>query len=145
MCLKRCIRCDTRNNGMSRDSSWETFATTCATSRSRRTHLMAVIDQAIAGGIDLLICHRPLFFRSVHAVSGLGFRGEIVRKLNLAGCALWVGHTNADASYRGVSMAAADAFGLIRTASAGTHRRSESRTSGRIGPCRPVAGADRIA
>ena len=74
---------------------------------------MAVIDQAIAGGIDLLICHHPLFFRSVHAVSGLGFRGEIVRKLNLAGCALWVGHTNADASYRGVSMAAADAFGLI--------------------------------
>ena len=40
---------------------------------------MAVIDQAIAGGIDLLICHHPLFFRSVHAVSGLGFRGEIVR------------------------------------------------------------------
>jgi dinuclear metal center YbgI/SA1388 family protein len=74
---------------------------------------MAVIDQAIAGGIDLLICHHPLFFRSVHAVSGLGFRGEIVRKLNLAGCALWVGHTNADASYRGVGMAAADAFGLI--------------------------------
>ena len=52
---------------------------------------MAVIDQAIAGGIDLLICHHPLFFRSVHAVSGLGFRGEIVRKLNLAGCALWLG------------------------------------------------------
>ena len=73
---------------------------------------MAVIGQAIAGGIDLLICHHPLVYRSVHAVSGLGFRCEIVRKLNLAGCALWVGHTNADASYRGVSMAAADAFGL---------------------------------
>ena len=59
---------------------------------------MAVVDQAIAGGVDLLVCHHPLFFRSVHAVSGLGFRGEIVRKLNLAGCALWVGHTNADAA-----------------------------------------------
>ena len=33
---------------------------------------MAVVDQAIAGGIDLLVCHHPLFFRSVHAVSGLG-------------------------------------------------------------------------
>lgn len=64
---------------------------------------MAVVDQAIAGGVDLLVCHHPLFFRSVHAVSGLGFRGEIVRKLNLAGCALWVGHTNADAAYRGVA------------------------------------------
>lgn len=74
---------------------------------------MAVVDQAIAGGIDLLVCHHPLFFRSVHAVSGLGFRGEIVRKLNRAGCALWVGHTNADAAYRGVGMAAADMFGLV--------------------------------
>ena len=59
---------------------------------------MAVVDQAIADGADLLICHHPLFFRSVHEVSGLGFRGEIGRKLNLAGCALWVGHTNADAA-----------------------------------------------
>ena len=74
---------------------------------------MAVVDQAIADGADLLICHHPLFFRSVHEVSGLGFRGEIVRKLNLAGCALWVGHTNADAAYRGVGMAAADAIGLV--------------------------------
>ena len=55
---------------------------------------MAVVDQAIAGGIDLLVCHHPLFFRS-------------------AGCALWVGHTNADAAYRGVGMAAADMFGLV--------------------------------
>ena len=74
---------------------------------------MAVVDQAIAVGIDLLVCHHPLCFRSVHAVSGLGFRGEIVRKLNRAGCALWVGHTNADAAYRGVGMAAADMFGLV--------------------------------
>lgn len=74
---------------------------------------MAVVDRAIADGTDLLVCHHPLFFRSVHEVSGLGFRGEIVRKLNLAGCALWVGHTNADASYRGVGMAAADMFGLV--------------------------------
>ena len=28
---------------------------------------MAVVDQAIAGGVDLLVCHHPLFFRSVHA------------------------------------------------------------------------------
>lgn len=73
---------------------------------------MAVIDEAIVNHVDLLICHHPLFFRSVHAVSGLGFRGEIVRRLNEAGCALWVGHTNADASYRGVGQAAADMFGL---------------------------------
>lgn len=74
---------------------------------------MAVVDDAVSSNIDLLICHHPLFFRSVHEVSGLTFRGEIVRKLYQSGCALWVGHTNADAAYRGVGQAAADLFGIV--------------------------------
>lgn len=73
----------------------------------------AIIDKAIATGADLLITHHPLFFRSVHETSGLGFRGDIVRRLYQHGCGLWVGHTNADAAYRGVGQAAADYFGLI--------------------------------
>ena len=68
----------------------------------------AIIDKAIATGADLLITHHPLFFRSVHETSGLGFRGDIVRRLYQHGCGLWVGHTNADAAYRGVGQAAAD-------------------------------------
>ena len=73
---------------------------------------MAVVREAIAWGADLLITHHPLFFRSVHHVSGQGFRGGIVNLLNRAGCALWVGHTNADAAHRGVGQTAADLFGL---------------------------------
>jgi dinuclear metal center YbgI/SA1388 family protein len=73
---------------------------------------MAVVDEAIALGADVLITHHPLFFRAVHEVSGLGFRGAIVRKLIEHHCALWVGHTNADAAYRGVAHSAAHAFGL---------------------------------
>lgn len=73
---------------------------------------MEVVDEAIAAHADLLITHHPLFFRAVHEVSGLGFRGEIVRKLIENHCALWVGHTNADAAYRGVADSAAVAFGL---------------------------------
>ena len=73
---------------------------------------LAVIDDALAWGADLSVTHHPLFFRSVHHVSGLGARGMIVNRLNRAGCALWVGHTNADAAVRGVGQAAADAFGL---------------------------------
>ena len=71
-----------------------------------------VADEAIALGADLLVTHHPLFFRAVHEVGGLGFRGDIVRRLNQAGCGLWVGHTNADAAWRGVGCAAADYFGL---------------------------------
>ena len=74
---------------------------------------METVDDAVRNGADLLICHHPLFFRAVHEVSGLTFRGQIVQTLAQHGCALWVGHTNADASYRGVGQAAADAFGLI--------------------------------
>lgn len=72
----------------------------------------AIVDRAIDWGADLIVSHHPLLFRAVHQVSGLGPRGDIVRRLNESHCALWVGHTNADASWRGVGMAAADAFGL---------------------------------
>lgn len=74
---------------------------------------MEVVRQAVEQGTDLLVCHHPLLFRSVHEVSGLGVHGDIVRRLSQAGCALWVGHTNADAAYRGTGMAAADLFGLV--------------------------------
>ncbi|PJM77459.1 Nif3-like dinuclear metal center hexameric protein [Bifidobacterium felsineum] len=68
----------------------------------------AIVDKAIEAGADLLITHHPLFFRSVHEVGGLGFRGDIVRRLYGHGCGLWVGHTNADSAWRGVGQAAAD-------------------------------------
>ena len=71
-----------------------------------------VVDEAIEQGADLLVTHHPLLFRSVHEVSGLGFRGEIIRRLIEHHCASWVGHTNADAAYRGVAEGAAEAFGL---------------------------------
>lgn len=74
-----------------------------------------VVEEAIALEADLLITHHPLFFRSVHEVSGMGFRGAIVNRLISGRCGLWVGHTNADAAYRGVAQAAADLFGLQET------------------------------
>lgn len=73
----------------------------------------AVVEQAVIGHADLLVCHHPLLFRAVHEVSGAGVHGAIVSELYRNGCALWVGHTNADAAYRGVGQAAADAFGLL--------------------------------
>lgn len=74
---------------------------------------VAIVERALERGADLLVTHHPLLFRSVHEVSGLGPHGDVVRRLNEGHCALWVGHTNADASWRGVGQAAADGFGLI--------------------------------
>lgn len=73
---------------------------------------LAMVDRALAMGADLLVTHHPLFFRAVHEVAGFGVRGEIVRRLIENNCGLWVGHTNADAAWRGVAHAAADSFGL---------------------------------
>lgn len=76
----------------------------------------AIVEEALEWGADLLVTHHPLFFRSVHSVSGMGFRGEIVNRLIHGHCGLWVGHTNADAAHRGVSEALADGLGLVEQA-----------------------------
>lgn len=73
----------------------------------------AIVREALDYGADLLICHHPLFFRAVHQVGGCGFRGDIVNTLATHGCALWVGHTNADSAYRGTAHGFADQLGLL--------------------------------
>ena len=58
----------------------------------------AIVEEAKAFGADLIVTHHPLFFRSVHEMSGLSHRGAIVSELYRSGIGLWVGHTNADAA-----------------------------------------------
>ena len=72
----------------------------------------AIVEEAKAFGADLIVTHHPLFFRSVHEMSGLSHRGAIVSELYRSGIGLWVGHTNADAAHRGVSEALADVLGV---------------------------------
>ncbi|EPI55865.1 Nif3-like dinuclear metal center hexameric protein [Gardnerella vaginalis] len=73
---------------------------------------LEAVEESCKMGADLIVSHHPLFFRSVHEVSGLSVRGKIVQTLIENHCGLWVGHTNADAAFRGVAAAAASAFGL---------------------------------
>lgn len=73
---------------------------------------LSVVQLAIEQGADLLVCHHPLLFQSVHQVSELDPHGQIIAMLYEHHCGLWVGHTNADSAWRGVAHAAADAFGL---------------------------------
>ena len=72
-----------------------------------------VVREAIKWGADLLITHHPLWFRPTHTISGTGHRGAVANLLIKNHCALWVGHTNADAAYRGVSEALADKLGVL--------------------------------
>lgn len=70
------------------------------------------VRQAIDAGASMIISHHPLLFRAVHSLSATGSQGAVAQLLVESHTALWVGHTNADASIRGVGQAAADLFGL---------------------------------
>jgi dinuclear metal center YbgI/SA1388 family protein len=73
---------------------------------------LAVVDEAIERGVDLLVTHHPLLLRPVHGVAATNPKGRVVHRLLGAGIALHVCHTNADAADPGVSDAMAAAFGL---------------------------------
>ncbi|HEY2220431.1 Nif3-like dinuclear metal center hexameric protein [Actinomycetospora sp.] len=73
----------------------------------------AVVQDAVAGGVDLLVTHHPLLLRGVHGVPADEPKGAVVHRLIRSGCALFAAHTNADAASPGVSDALADALGVI--------------------------------
>ncbi|NYI06806.1 Nif3-like dinuclear metal center hexameric protein [Allostreptomyces psammosilenae] len=71
-----------------------------------------VVDEALAGGADLLITHHPLYLKGTTGVPATTFKGRVVHTLIRGGCALYTAHTNADTADPGVSDALAAALGL---------------------------------
>ncbi|WOP20295.1 Nif3-like dinuclear metal center hexameric protein [Raineyella sp. LH-20] len=74
---------------------------------------LAVVEQAIVMGADLVVAHHPLLLRGVHAVDAADPKGAMVLRLAEYRIALWAGHTNADIATGGVGEALADAIGLV--------------------------------
>ena len=72
----------------------------------------AVVDEAVAEDIDLLVCHHPLFLKGVHGVAATDPKGRLAHRLMTNGCALFTAHTNADSPAGGVSESLALALGL---------------------------------
>jgi len=75
----------------------------------------STVDEAIAGGAQLIVAHHPLLLRGVHGVPANTPKGGIVHRLIRSGVALYCAHTNADAADPGVSDALAAALGLTVT------------------------------
>ena len=73
----------------------------------------AVVDQAVAEGVDLVITHHPLYLSGVHSVAATTAKGRVVHRLISTGIALYCAHTNADVATPGVSDALASALGLV--------------------------------
>jgi len=76
---------------------------------------LAVAEEAIAMGADLLITHHPLMLRGVTSVAANTVKGAVVHRLASAGVALANAHTNADHAQGGVSDALAAALGVTVT------------------------------
>lgn len=76
---------------------------------------IAVIDEAVAAGADLLVTHHPLLLRGIHSVATTSAKGYAVTRAVRAGLALYCAHTNADLATPGVSDALASACGLAQT------------------------------
>ena len=72
----------------------------------------AVVDEALAGGYDLLLTHHPLYLRGTTTVAATTAKGRVVHRLIAGGCGLFVAHTNADVADPGVSDALAETVGL---------------------------------
>lgn len=74
--------------------------------------VLAVAEEAIAAGAQLLVTHHPLFLGGTTSVAATTAKGRVVQRLVSAGVALYVAHTNADVADPGVSDALAEALGL---------------------------------
>ena len=72
----------------------------------------AVVEEAIAWGADLVVCHHPLLLTPVHGVAATTPKGRAVHRLTTAGVALLTAHTNADVPVDGVNDALARALGV---------------------------------
>ena len=72
----------------------------------------AVVDEAIASGVQLLVTHHPLYLGGTTSVAATNAKGRVVHRLLGAGIGLYVAHTNADVATPGVSDALGVAVGL---------------------------------
>lgn len=75
----------------------------------------AVVDEAIADGVQLLVTHHPLLFRAVQSVAADRDKGALVHRMIRHGVAHLAAHTNADRAVDGVNDALARCLGLLDT------------------------------
>jgi len=71
-----------------------------------------VIDDAIAGGFDLLIAHHPFLLRGIFSAAEDSAKGSALAKAVRGNLAIFAAHTNADITETGVSATLARALGL---------------------------------
>ena len=72
----------------------------------------AIVDEAIAKGVNLIITHHPLIFRGLKSITGHTAIERIVMKAIKHDIAIYSAHTNMDSAWGGVSHLIAAKIGL---------------------------------
>ena len=103
-----------------RAESWDTVGLICGRPDAEVTRILvsvdiapAVVGEAIASEVDLVVTHHPLFLRPVHGVAATTPKGRMVHDLVSHGIALFNAHTNADVAEGGVNDSFARAIGIV--------------------------------
>lgn len=73
----------------------------------------ATVEEAVAGGFDMLLTHHPLLLRGVHSIAEDRYKGRVLATAVRGGCAILAAHTNADIVRTGTSAALARLLGLV--------------------------------
>ncbi|MDR7329820.1 Nif3-like dinuclear metal center hexameric protein [Corynebacterium guangdongense] len=73
----------------------------------------AVVDEALAAEVEMLVVHHPLLMRGVDTVAADTAKGRIIHRLIRGGCALFAAHTNADSARPGVNDRLAELVGIV--------------------------------
>ncbi|WP_430868957.1 Nif3-like dinuclear metal center hexameric protein [Demequina aurantiaca] len=94
---------------------------------------LAVVEEALDLGADLLVTHHPLMLRGVTSVAANTSKGAVVHRLIAGGCALYNAHTNADVAHGGVADALAAVLGVVDTAPLVPSADDATVGAGRIG------------
>jgi dinuclear metal center YbgI/SA1388 family protein len=74
--------------------------------------LLSVVDAAADQGVDLIITHHPLLFRSVRSIDLESAIGKVIAIAIKHRIALYAAHTNLDSAHRGINTQLADLIGL---------------------------------
>ncbi|MEL7588275.1 MAG: Nif3-like dinuclear metal center hexameric protein [Prolixibacteraceae bacterium] len=72
-----------------------------------------VVDEAIAGGFDLIIAHHPLIFNGIKKLNEQTETGRCIIKAIKNGIAVYAAHTNLDSVTGGVNSKICEKLGLV--------------------------------
>lgn len=73
---------------------------------------LAVAQEAVRTGAQLLVVHHPLLLRGVHSIAATTGKGAVLHTLLRGGCGLFTMHTNADSAPHGTNGALVRLLGL---------------------------------